>query len=127
MNTNQLLSQYLEYNIPNTDSSVIQWNELYVPAVLCFLRLDSSFRARVLRSHTIPASLDYRDGVLSYTGKESQWVTSLFVPPCRNETGHAPLLLLVDPQRGATHHRDFVESQRPLDVHLFSFLLLQRH
>ena len=30
MSTHQLLSQYLEYNIPNTDSSVIQWNELYV-------------------------------------------------------------------------------------------------
>ena len=50
------------------------------------VRLDSSFRARVLRPHTIPASLDYKDGVLSYTGKESQWATSLFLPPCRNET-----------------------------------------
>lgn len=125
MNTNQLLSQYLEYNIPNTDSSVIQWNELYVPAVLCFLRLDSSFRARVLRSHTIPATLDYRDGVLSYTGKESQWVTSLFVPPCRNET------VTLRFYYSSTHSAGqliigFAESSASRCT-LFSFLLLQRH
>lgn len=86
MNTAQLLSQYLEYNVPNTDSSVIQWTELYAYSGCGFIRLDPSFRSRTLRPHTVPASLSYENGVLSFAGKQSQWATSLFLPPCRDET-----------------------------------------